>query len=634
VARPSLRVVRTPKARRRAALTAAANPLIAASAPVENASDIFRGATTLKGGPKQWQDEAWMLYDCVGELGFYIRWRARSCSRVKIIASEIDPDTGQPTGSLTTDDDGNVTGEAAEVADIVRSIAGGPLGQAELVERAVQILGVPGEAYIVILVTDDGERWLAITKDEIKRSKKVFDGVAIDLPEGGQHEYTPGNGDGMFRVWNPHARRAAEPDSPVRSNLDPLREIVRTTQKIANADRSRLANNGLLMIPQEASLPTAEAPVSADKPGEDDDVSATQHRQRLARTLQKQIIDANDAGLKDPYSHAAITPMVGTAPGEHIDKIRHITFGKDISDTEIRKRNDAIGRFAMGVDMQPDQLLGLGNVNHWNGYLLTDQDVSMQVKPVMRTLLGGIYKNVIRPMLLKRGIDPDKYVLWFDASDITADPDKSGEAKDAAELGAMRHAALLRKLGLADEDGYDLTTLEGFQELARDKLAAAEPAVAAQLLRDWMPLLDPSIQSLDFPEPTPTLPPGQDGGEPAEEEPVDGSKPDTEGTDETAIAGGVSMAVELMVTRALELAGKRRIKTYDHDQRARLSSRPAHEWHRSLPAVPDADVLGLIKGWDTGLDELAQRYGLDVNQVRSVVVMQARKRLTSQVVDA
>ncbi|MCV7210163.1 hypothetical protein H7J75_15990 [Mycolicibacterium canariasense] len=612
--------------------------MVAASAPINSATDMFK-STTL-GPRREWQEEAWELFDLVGELECYVRWRARSCKRVKLVASEIDPRTGQPTGSIT---EGNTEGE--KFAAIVHSIAGGALGQAEFIERAVQILGVPGEFHTAILMVGPPDkqvaRWEALSKKQIKRSQKNPDGLTLTLPDGTQHEYNPANGDGMFRVWNPHPNDPTEATSPVRSNLTPLREIVRTTAKMENADRSRLGNNGLLALPAEASLPSAQGPTSAGKPGGDPDTGPRQ--EPVGRTVQAQIVKANDLGLQDPQSHAAITPIVVTVPAEHVDKIKHVTFGKDVSEMELKKREAAILRFARGIDMEPDQLLGLGDTNHWNGYLLADQDVNLHVKPVMQTICQAIYRNVIVGMLIKLGIDPSKYVLTVDASALTADPDKTDEAKDAEAANALKHSALLRYLGLAEDDGYDLTTLEGLQELARDKVAKADPTEFVQVIRDVLPLLDPKIQSIDFPEPPqPALSPAgdpTDHGDPPPYVPVQGQVPDTEGQAPrkpvtAAIGDGVDIVADSYLTRALDLAGKRRVKTYDHDQRARLAARPAHEWHQSLPAVAESEVGRLIAGFDSGLDDLAAKYGFSADDVRKSVVAQARRRLTSPVVDA
>ncbi|MCV7424352.1 hypothetical protein H7K45_27780 [Mycobacterium yunnanensis] len=616
--------------RRRGSLTAsvsdAPNALVAASAPVLKAADIFK----VTGGQREtWQDEAWELFDLVGELGCYIRWRARSCSRVKVVASEIDPDTGQPTGGIADDNT-----EGRKVAAIVASIAGGPLGQAELIERSVQILGVPGEYWNAILQTDEGERWLAVSRKQMKASQKNRDGITIVLPEGGEHEFDAAKGDGMFRVWNAHANMPTEADSPVRSNLSPLREIVRTTAKIENADKSRLANNGLLIIPTEASLPSAQAPVSANKPGGED----TAQPQSASKTLQRLIVDANEIGLRDPASQVSISPIVIGAPAEHVDKIKHVTFGKDVSEVEIKKRDAAVLRFARGIDMEPDQLLGLGDVNHWNGHLLSDQDVNMHVKPVMKTVLQAWYRNAVRPLLVKAKIDPTKYVLVVDASDLTADPDKTDEAKDANAVGALRNAALLKHLGLPEDDGYDLTSIEGLQQLALDKIAQASPSEFVAVVRAALPLLDKSVQAIDFPEPA-ALPVGGDrNGANHDDELVDpGDEPDTEKDASrkpvtAAFADGVAIAADSYLTRAMELAGKKRVRTGDGEQKARLRDVEPQDYYRYMPPVAAAEVGRLIAGYDSGLDGLAEKHSFDADQVRSFVAAEARRRLTAHVV--
>lgn len=629
VATPTLRVVRRRKGALTAAVSDAPDALVAASAPVVRAADIFK--TTMGGQRDTWQDEAWQLFDLVGELGCYIRWRARSCSRVKVVASEIDPDTGQPTGGIADDN-----AEGRKVAAIVQSIAGGPLGQSELIARSVQILGVPGEYWNAILQTDDGERWLAVSRKQIKPSQKNRDGITIVLPEGGEHEFDASKGDGMFRVWNAHANMPTDADSPVRSNLSPLREIVRTTAKIENADKSRLGNNGLLIIPTEASLPSAQAPVSAGKPGSEDTTQPPQ--QSASRTLQRMIVDANEIGIRDPSAQASISPIVISAPAEHVDKIKHVTFGKDVAEVELKKRDAAVLRFARGIDMEPDQLLGLGDVNHWNGHLLSDQDVNMHVKPVMKTVLQAWYRNAVRPMLVKAGIDPGKYVLVVDASDLTADPDKTDEAKDANAVGALTNSALLKHLGLPEDDGYDLASIEGLQQLALDKIAQASPSEFIAVVKASLPLLDKSVQAIDFPEQT-ALPAG--GGRRTaadDEELIDPSEePDTEKDTPrkpvtASFTDGVAIAAESYLGRAMELAGKKRVRTGDGEQKARLRDIEPQDYYRFMPPVGAGEVGRLIAGYDSGLDGLAEKHNFDADRVRAFVVAEARHRLTAQVV--
>ena len=619
MAAPSLRLVRRQKGA--SALTAAVPPraLTAASAIVEDPTQIFK--TGAVGRSRVWQDEAWELYRRVGELGFLVRWRARSCSRVRLVASEIDPNSGEPTGSITEDN-----AEGLRFAEIVRQIAGGPLGQAQLIKRAVEILSVPGELWVVVLVRPEGERWFPVTREEIRASSRGRGGVTIDLPDGSVHEFSPGAGDGMFRVWNPDARKASEPDSPVRSNFDPLREIVQATKKIRNADLSRLIGNGILMIPQEASLPGVVAPVAADKPG-GAAAAAGVGGSRVAESLQALIVrQATIAAEEGETSMAALVPLVGAAPGDYIDKIKHIQFADQVTPVAIQTRNDAIARLAMGLDMSPEQLLGLGSTNHWSSWQLADEDVQLHVSPVMEVICQALYDSVLRGMLVAEGIDPARYTLWYDTSKLTVDPDKTDEARDAFDRGQITGEALVALLGLPVSALHDLTTVDGLKVWARD-VVQRDPAQLPMLAG----LLD-APAGVEFPSGPPVaLPPGdEDSGAGRQEEP---DTEDDAGVAVAAVGGGepVSMAVDLMVTRALELAGKRRRTRADME---RLRAVPVQETHRYMGPVADGDVAPLIKGWDVGLDEIARRYGLDADQIRVVVGREARRRLTTQVVDA
>lgn len=951
VAAPSLRVVRRPKG---SLVAAGPRALTAASAPVTDPLQIFKSGTG--GRRNDWQAEAWEMFRCVGELRYYVGWQAASCSKVRFVASEIDDDSGLPTGSISEDNT-----EGQQVAEIVRGIAGGPLGQSQLVKRITEVLAVPGEVWVAILILPEGERWFAVTRREIERGTRS-NSVVIKLPDGRKHDFDQAAGDGMFRIWNHDAEDACQPDSPVRACLDPLREIVQTTRKIRNADLSRLIGNGVFLIPQEASLPDTQGPVSAGKPGDPPDPTV----RKVAEKVQEMFVRvASTAVQEGPGSMASLVPIVMAVPGDHVDKVKHVEFANDVTDIAIKTRNDAIARLAMGLNTSPERLLGMGDTNHWcvdsqtevlsergwlsesdlevgdvvltlnhetglsewkpvldiyranvtdepmrematsrhnslttlhhrwpvlrsrgtpklgsrrwdrewtttenigephkiitavpnaevpteakyiddfvelvgwywtegshsasgqvtiaqshtvnadrveriralltrtfgpekpghggtwhsriqnndqshggpvtvfnlngetrnavlavvpgrdkivptewvreltsaqlrlfvevsclgdgwhlrhgvtdiwqkNGAALDafelalilsgvavsrrssgdgeavralkvetqspgrgvrgnvvrsytgvvwcpttenhtwfarrngqvfytgnssrgigDDDVQMHIAPVMETICQAFYDNVLANMLTAAGIDPTKYVLWYDTSSLTVDPDKTEEGKDAFINGAITAGAYVRTQGLSDDSVYDFDTMDGFLVFAKDAVTK-NPA----LITTYAPVFA-ALAGVNFPVAAPALPPGQ-GDEEGDPSGADrGEEPDTEGDGpdgEASVRGGgdVSMAVELMVTRCLELVGKRRVKVNDHMQQARLRGVPSHEYHRYMPPVAAGEVPKLIKGWDAGLDDIAARYGLDADQVRAVVLKQVRGELTAELVD-
>lgn len=566
-----------------------------------------------------WQDEAWGFYDQVGEFRYYVGWRAGSCSRVSLVASERDPDSGLPTLGVGSGDR-----DAGRFAQIVSAVAGGSLGQSQLVRRLVEVLSVAGEVWLAILVTGEGERWVAVTREEI--SKGAAGRVTVTLPCGGRHEFDAAAGDGLVRIWNPHPRRAGEPDSPVRACLDSLREIVATTATIANAARSRLIGNGVLFIPQETSLPGGAPTVDGGVVAP----AATQH-------LQDLLVGVASQAVEDPNSMAALVPIVASAPGEWIGKIHHLRIDNSVTDVAIATRKDAVARLATGLDVSTERLTGgLGQMNHWSGWLLSDQDVQLHIAPVMETVCQAIYDGVLKPVLVREGIDPDRFMLWFDTSRLTADPDKTDEARAAFDAGTITSKALLRHYGLAEEDRYDFGSADGLREWAQDRVSR-DPGLLPMLA----PWLDSRISTVvEAQPPQPQLPADRGGGEGGE--PGSGAQRGEEpGTEDGGVvaagpsAAGVTAAVTGMwAARALELAGKRRVNTRDRTQLERLRGVPPHRYHRVMGAVDRDDVGKLIRGWDDSVDdEVLAGIGVDPQRLRRDVFDRVLRELTSPVID-
>lgn len=618
----ALRVVRRPKgqAPRRESLTAAAQPITDASQMFKPTAGVGVGAVS-----NAWQETAWEMLDLVGELRYYVGWAAAACSRVKLIASELDDD-GVPTGKCDND----------RVKQIVKAIAGGRLGQSQVVKRLVPALKVPGEVWVAIVMgLPDGPpagTWLPLSRDEIMTKGKV---VTIILPDGTKHDLDLTGDDSLFRIWDPRPRRAYEPDSAVRAALDPLHEIVRTTKTIANASKSRLIGNGIVLVPQEMSLPTQATPVSANKPG---DPAIPAVNTPAVTQLQELLFQVAQTAYDDPDSMAALIPIFAGVPAETIKAISHVKFDNEVTVLAIQTRNDAITRLAMALDVSPERLLGLGSsTNHWSAWQIGDTDVQLHISPVMELICAAITKYILKIVFEREGIDPDKYVLWYDPSGLTSDPDKSDQASDAFDRGAINAEAYREFLNLGDS-GYDFGTLKGWQQWASDRVSQNP-----ELITSLMPLLPTVLQGMDFPVPTAALPPApadntdvedddsetQNDGSPGSE-----TSPPPSERETRSVVGGTEMTMveRMLVTRALELAGKRRVTRAD---RGRLASYKPHEYHRMMPPVDPDKIPDLIRGWDAALeDDVITMMGVDVDTMKDRVRAEVRRQLTAQVVNA
>lgn len=588
---------------------------MAASKPIDDPAKQFTKSAFGNSKGANWQNDAWDMLDAVGELRYYVGWRASSCSRVRLVASELDEDTGLPIGST----------ENTRVQEIVRAIAGGTLGQAALIKRAVECLTVPGETWVAILARDGKEEWYALSREEITTKGKT---VVIELPSGDKHEFRNGT-DVIFRVWNPHPRKAKEADSPVRASMDPLREIVRTTKTISNASKSRLIGNGIVFVPNQMSLPAADAPTAAGKPtGAPGPIIPGAGASSTAQ-LQELLYQVAKVAYEDEDSLASLVPMFAGVNADQIQNVKHLRFDNQVTDIAIKTRNDAIARLAMGLDVTPERLLGLGqNSNHWSAWQIGDDDVRLHVSPPIEVVCQALTDRVLRFILEAEGIDPDKYVVWYDASALTADPDLTDEATAAFDRGAITAEAYREFLGLGDS-GYDFTTAEGWQIWAQDRVSN-EPALITTLA----PLLGELIPAEELkPTPAPAIEQAPDEEEPAEDGGT-GEEPDTERDAQkaSALTRTELAVVELMASRALELAGKRRRTRADY---SRLRDIPLHDTHRYMPAVNAADVPKLINGWDSTLEEdVMSALSLDGDRIRAAVRRVVHAELTTTVVDA
>lgn len=629
VVEPSLRVVRRPRRATPAPLPSSPRTvLVAAAAPVDPAT-AFKTTTGIGFGAvdNAWQDEAWGYYGRVGEFNFYVGWRADSCAGVRLIPSDVG-EYGLPTRSIDPDDP-----QAQKLADMVAAIAGGPLGQSELIRRLAEVLSVVGEAWIAILSTEvtvggrkvKRDRWVGLSREQISRDSAGGDKTTILLPDGTKHPFKPGV-DGVFRVWMPHPQKPWLPDSAVEACLYPLREIAACTAAIQNAAQSRLINNGLLIIPQEVNLPSQSGPVPVGQKASD--------RPPVQQQLQDLIVATAKQAIKDPTAPAATVPITITAPGEWIKSITHLDIGKNVTAENLETRERAIVRMARGLRVSVERITGIGAANHWNLWGITDQDVQMHVKPLMAVICQAIYDLILRPKLAAEGIDPDRFVLWFDAGGLTEDPDKTDEAQAAYAGGAIKAAALVKHTGLSDDDLFDLESEEGRREWARDTL------------KRHPELFDKLAALADLPAPGPAAPVIDPAATPAAGPPALPDKsgaqqrrePQTENTPAVAASAAPALAEDTVIgwwaARALELAGKRRVDTRDREQFARLRDVPPHRYHVLLGPVPAADVGRLIRGWDTTLDDGdLLRLGLEPERVRAGVERRVARELTATVID-
>lgn len=570
------------------AITAASAPI-----PPERWGKATKANT---GSESRWQGEAWDMLDLVGELSFVLLWKTALLSRFRLVASDLDPETGRPTGST----------DNTAAREIVRRIAGGTTGQSQLLGRLAPLLTIPGEGFLAIIYPDTGEEWHILSREEVKSRGEKVD---LLLSDGRVYQMDNEN-DSLSRIWRSDPRRSTLAWSPTKAALPILREIVRMSQNIEAAGKSRQAGNGMLLLPTEISMPAQNAPTATPDPDAPSlpappvpvPVFASPGQIRAA------IQEAMTTAISDPSSAAALVPIILQGKGEHLDKIRHIKFDTEISEKAQKAREAAVRRFAMTMDCPPEVLLGLADLNHWSLAGVEEEAVRWHASPEMEVICDALTRELLRPML---DDSTAEVVIWYDTSDVDSQPDQLEKVRAAYTDGVVNAEEYLRQLGLGDSAGYDLTTREGWEAWAIDRVRA-DPTL--------LPTLAPLIAALPE-QPAPAIPAAAPA--PAELEPSRSRVPDTR--DEAMAASAV---VRLCVNEALRLAGKRRRTRADH---GRLRDAQPRDFHlpQYLGSVPASQVGRLIDGWDEVVDpDTMAATGLSRDRLATMVVGAATAALT------
>lgn len=513
-----------------------------------------RGTTT-SGGSARWQSRAWDMYDTVPEVRFAASWIANAMSGARLFAGYRDDD-----GTVQPAPDDHPAAEA------VARIGGGPDGQSAMLADFGRYLVVPGEGWIVVLPADtpDGEEeWRVLSTDEVtpKMGKLValIDGEEVEIPPH-DPDRTDGDAPVAIRVWEPHPRRHMEADSPVRSSLALLEELQLLNAAVTAIARSRLTGRGVLLIPKGARFPTAPGQSDA----EDD--------------LIEVFMEVAETAIREPESAAATVPIVLEVPAEAIGDVKLLTFESDFDDLAIRLREEAIRRFATGLDVPAEILLGMDALNHWGVWQLSQEAIRLGVVPRLATVAHAFTTQWLRPLLEDQGVpDANRWLVWYDTSPLRVRSNRAQTALEVYDRGAISDVALRRETGF---DEADAPTDTNSSQDDQDQEQETDVTTPARL--------------------------------PADETP---GEPDTLPAAATPTTG-LFDAIDALVWAALSSAGEKLRKTpaCPRSDRGRVRDIHPYELHTVLPVQAEQiDRWKLLDGAWTPVTRIAARYNLNAD---------------------
>ncbi|QMU22064.1 hypothetical protein [Gordonia rubripertincta] len=443
---------------------------ITASAQVLTQKKIDR--KTRRVPAQRWQSEAWQLRRETPELRFMGDRQARACSQVRLFIGRRDKLDEETT---PVED-----GPAADLAAML-------FGNEPMVEQALKRYGqhliFNGESLLLFTEKEGRIDWAPHAASEITGDSpnfKLNDGITTSNIDPATQM--------LVRSWTPDPERSAMPDAPVVAVMPVARELIGLTKYVSAQVDSRLAGAGLLLLPQGIeSLMTPEA----DRP---DDYS-----------FSDELTDYMVVPIRDRDSAASVVPFMAMVPPELVDKVKHITFDSPLDPHMHERRQEAIRRIALGMDSDPSVLLGMADSNHWSAWAVDENEVKLGVAPILSTACHAL-TQVVQPLLGQMGVtDPEDHVVWFDTAPLDMRPDRSKDAKDLHERGAVSGETVRRETGFTDRDKPNA---DEHRRFLAEKLVLANPNFAPALAE----LID--LGDVDWSKATPTADAAPPGGAP------------------------------------------------------------------------------------------------------------------------
>lgn len=405
--------------------------------------------------------------------------------------------------------------------------------------------------------------------------------------------------DPVIRLWNPDPANRREAWSTFRSLEPVLKEIEWLSRHIFTQIRARLMSAGVWFLPNNLTFP---APPPDAVAGGAEAIAMMNEAEQFMLSLANASTDFLEA---DEVAFPSIV-MADPEALATIDQKKLIQFWSTIDDKAMILRSDAIRRFALGMDLPPEQVLGssgligggagrgqTGAVNHWGMWANEEQTISTHIEPALDIFVSGLTSGYLRSV-----VDNTNKVVGYDTATLRLKQDRSKEAFELYQAGLLKGETTLKENGFdpiedkmdAEEHKLWLTNKIALGAAVPEQVQAALKVLGVDLT--LVPLPGGVGGYEEGPNP---VPPGA-GGAPqlpdqrsAKRLPKADGKPTEQHDHSPAPYSAEQAACEVLVVRALEKYGNRLLNEGKRG-RDRDRSTPVHMAHVAFS--PETAVTG------------------------------------------
>lgn len=394
----------------------------------------------------QWQLDALAYYDQIGAVRYAAQFAARALAKIRWF-----PATREDNGEIIESEDPKLV----ELFDRVQDPGG---GRTVMFYTFGQLDFLTGECYLLWTQADPDEEdaeetWeivsmLELRKQGTRNGQPLWHRISApgltpqQLIEADDDAFEPvGDNVKVYRWWRRHPAYSQMADAPMRSVLSECEEIVRSTHSINARLISRLSGPGIFAIPTSWSMKPPAQVVGEENPAED--------------PFQQRLTTAMITAIGKPGSAESVAPIVVRVPdGTTAEAKLYKIWEPSEVIRELELREKALQRFAVGVDMPPEKVMGLSTsgTQHWNAWMV-DEDAWGHIDPVAQALSDNLASSYLRPAARDAGFgDWQNVCVGYDPAAVLSNPDGFADALKLYEARAVGKDYLRAQGNATDED--------------------------------------------------------------------------------------------------------------------------------------------------------------------------------------